>query len=130
MTLELNLRAVTNQAERLERDVKTLVLSTADDKAFRAANEARMESIYREITAVKQRMEEHKTDRTDLKQLVDETVDGMRTEMVNMKTSLEDLSELLNTLPSMYGSQGVRSKLDAPTASGPQQLAIRSSMSR
>lgn len=130
MTLELNLRAVTNQAERLERDVKTLVLSTADDKVFRAANETRMESIYREITAVKQRMEEHRTDKTNLKQMYEETVDGLRTEMVNMKSSLEDLSEVLNTLPSIYSPRGVRSKSDAPAQSATQKLAIRSSTSR
>ncbi|KFA46998.1 hypothetical protein S40293_08983 [Stachybotrys chartarum IBT 40293] len=56
MTLELNLRQVGLQANRLEEDIKALVQCTGEDRRFRAEHEGRLNEIWHEILAVKARM--------------------------------------------------------------------------
>ncbi|RDA95966.1 hypothetical protein CP533_5834 [Ophiocordyceps camponoti-saundersi (nom. inval.)] len=56
MTVELNLRAVSVQAERLEKELKELVTLTSEDRAFRSRNEERVADVWREVVAVKTQM--------------------------------------------------------------------------
>lgn len=56
MSFELNLRAVCALANRLEQDVRMLVLRTANDQEFRRQNEERMTKMMQEIQVVKIRM--------------------------------------------------------------------------
>ncbi|RDA84799.1 hypothetical protein CP532_6545 [Ophiocordyceps camponoti-leonardi (nom. inval.)] len=56
MTVELNLRAVSVQAERLEKELKELVALTSEDRAFRSRNEERVADVWREVVAVKTQM--------------------------------------------------------------------------
>ncbi|UKZ79573.1 hypothetical protein TrVFT333_007331 [Trichoderma virens FT-333] len=90
MTIELNMRAVGNQAERLEKDLSTLMMRAKEDKAFRERHEARLQNIFREILAVKQRMEEiqgpewsgnGKVDLEECKKGMDESAELFRKEM-------------------------------------------------
>lgn len=142
MTLELNMRAVSNQAERLEQDVKSLVLSTSEDRLFRQVHERRMEDIYKEITAVKHRMEEvEQISPVQLEQARQNTelaVHDLREEMGIMKGSIQDLSHLFKSLPTFLPpppeqlspppSQPTRSQSDVPAPSRPPyQIQTRSS---
>ncbi|KAG8675106.1 hypothetical protein FPOAC1_001083 [Fusarium poae] len=53
MSVEVNLRALSTLAYKLQDDVKKLVLQTSDDQEFRRKNEERMTRIMYEIQTVK-----------------------------------------------------------------------------
>ncbi|KAF4984169.1 hypothetical protein FZEAL_567 [Fusarium zealandicum] len=56
MTFELNLRAVSAHAQRLECDVQKLVHCTAEDQGYRRENEGRLTKMMHEIQTVKSLM--------------------------------------------------------------------------
>ncbi|KAJ6445902.1 LOW QUALITY PROTEIN: Eburicol 14-alpha-demethylase [Purpureocillium lavendulum] len=58
MTVELGLRAVASQAERLERELRDVVAATAHGAAFRREHECRLADVMREVLAVKARVDE------------------------------------------------------------------------
>lgn len=104
MTLEMNLRTVSRQAERLERELRGLVRKTADDAAFRAQHESRLQDMWKEILAVKAHMAQGR----DTKDLADEAcrretrrlVEEMRGEMEGVRRLVGDLSAALSEMPS------------------------------
>lgn len=144
MTLELNMRAVSIQAERLEQEVKSLVLSTSEDRLFRQVYERRMEDMYKEITAVKHRMEEVEqispVELEQTRQNAERAVQDLRDEMMTMKDSMQDLSQMLKGLPTFLPppppqqlspppSQPTRSQSDVPDRRPTYQIQTRSSRS-
>ena len=104
MTLELNLRAVSNQANRMEKELKTLVLATANDAKFRAENEDRMKDMWREIVAVRQRMSEQKSlaflDAETCKREIEKAVGDVRAEVEALKGVVGGISKAVASLPS------------------------------
>ncbi|KAJ6782810.1 hypothetical protein PWT90_07471 [Aphanocladium album] len=95
MTLEMNLRSVSRQANRLEADLKTLVQSTANDTAFRAQNESRLQDMWKEILAVKA----HVAQDRDTKHLADEACrQEMRSAMEEMRSEISGVRETVGGL--------------------------------
>lgn len=109
MTFELNLRAVSQQTDRLQRDMQALVQSTAEDKEFRAQNETRLEKLWQEMLAVKQHMSKVEHVQTDNSQLATDfekcqretqaLVDEFRTEIGELKVLIVGLSKHVDELP-------------------------------
>jgi hypothetical protein len=104
MTLELNLRAVSNQANRMEKELKTLVLATANDAKFRAENEGRMKEMWREIVAVRQLMSEQKDlaflDAETCKREMENAVGEVRNEVEVLRGVVGGISKAVAGLPS------------------------------
>lgn len=104
MTLELNLRAVSSQANRMEKQLRKLVLATADDAEFRRQNEARMSAMWREIVAVRQRAGEQKDiaflDAETCRRETEKVVRGIRDEVGELKELVAGISTLVDGLPS------------------------------
>lgn len=105
MTVELNLRAVSAQAERLEQEIRELVACTRHDKEFRRAHEQRVTDVWREIVAVrtqtdqcmhlqadfKTEVERCRRQTDDLRQYVGREVTGLRDSIDAMASQLDSL---------------------------------------
>jgi hypothetical protein len=107
MTMELNMRRVSQQADRLEEDLKALVLCTSTDQKFRRTNEARLDDIWREILAVKSRMAEvggkqdnAKADLERCRQEAARAMEQIKQEMTEFKSACDSVKSLLAQLPS------------------------------
>lgn len=107
MTFELSLRNVCGQAERLERDVKALVMCTQQDKDFQQENTKRLGSLMKEIFSVKIQMKKAeagqdaaKVDHEKLQRELVETRDQFKKEMVDVKTIVEGLLTQLDQFPA------------------------------
>lgn len=107
MTVELNLRAVSAQAERLEQEVKELVVGTSQDKEFLSEHQERIMDIWREVVAVKTRMDQVKDKQQDTKVEFDkcqrETADfklQLRREMDDLKGLMDGVASQLDSLPT------------------------------
>ena len=107
MTYELNIHSVSAQAERLEQDVRELVQSTSEDKAFRKLHEQRLQALWVEILAVKTRMDEvtesQESNMMDVEQRKAETkeiADEFRREVIDIKDTMSAISLLFGRLPS------------------------------
>ncbi|KAH7163204.1 hypothetical protein B0J13DRAFT_601749 [Dactylonectria estremocensis] len=107
MTIELNLRAVCGLAERLEREVRKLVLRTEQDTEFRHNNEKRLTDMMCEIQSVKMHMAATMTGQVNLeggfKKQQKETakvMDGFRREVLELKGFMDGLSSQLDQFPN------------------------------
>ncbi|KAM3516183.1 hypothetical protein MY11210_000205 [Beauveria gryllotalpidicola] len=123
MTLEMNLRSVGKQADRLERDLRALVQATARDAAFRAQHETRLQDLWKEILAVKAHLAAAR-DRDDAARgLADEAcrsearrlADEMRGEMAGVKEMVKGLRTALSEMPSAEQMQAALSQSSADT---------------
>ncbi|OAA44677.1 hypothetical protein BBO_04160 [Beauveria brongniartii RCEF 3172] len=123
MTLEMNLRSVGKQADRLERDLRTLVQATARDAAFRAQHETRLQDLWKEILAVKAHLAAA-GDRDDAARgLADEACRGearrlaeeMRGEMAGVKEMVKGLRTALSEMPSAEQMQAALSQSSVDT---------------
>ncbi|KAM3499902.1 hypothetical protein MY10362_006876 [Beauveria mimosiformis] len=123
MTLEMNLRSVGKQADRLERDLRTLVQATARDAAFRAQHETRLQDLWKEILAVKAHLAAA-GDRDDAARgLADEAcrsearrlAEEMRGEMAGVKEMVNGLRTALSEMPSAEQMQAALSQSSVDT---------------
>ncbi|KAM3494515.1 hypothetical protein MY3957_002238 [Beauveria namnaoensis] len=123
MTLEMNLRTVGKQADRLERDLRVLVQATARDAAFRAQHETRLQDLWKEILAVKAHLAAAR-DRDDAARgLADEAcrsearrlAEEMRGEMAGVKEMVKGLRTALSELPSAEQMQAALSQSSVDT---------------
>ncbi|KAM3559015.1 hypothetical protein MY1884_003677 [Beauveria asiatica] len=123
MTLEMNLRSVGKQADRLERDLRTLVQATARDAAFRAQHETRLQDLWKEILAVKAHLAAA-GDRDDAARgLADEAcrsearrlAEEMRGEMAGVKEMVKGLRTALSEMPSAEQMQAALSQSSVDT---------------
>ncbi|PMB70629.1 hypothetical protein BM221_003083 [Beauveria bassiana] len=123
MTLEMNLRTVGKQADRLERDLRILVQATARDAAFRAQHETRLQDLWKEILAVKAHLAAAR-DRDDAARgLADEAcrsearrlAEEMRGEMAGVKEMVKGLRTALSELPSAEQMQAALSQSSVDT---------------
>ncbi|KAM3534431.1 hypothetical protein MY4038_002259 [Beauveria bassiana] len=111
MTLEMNLRTVGKQADRLERDLRVLVQATARDAAFRAQHETRLQDLWKEILAVKAHLAAAR-DRDDAARGLAEE---MRGEMAGVKEMVKGLRTALSELPSAEQMQAALSQSSVDT---------------
>ncbi|KJZ73556.1 hypothetical protein HIM_07112 [Hirsutella minnesotensis 3608] len=107
MTVELNLRTVGAQAERLERELKELVMRTGQDKEFRKAHEERLTDAWREIVAVKAQMESVRGRQddiqTDFERCQRETAELrqlLRREVSGLRDLIDSMASQLDSLPT------------------------------
>ncbi|KND89480.1 hypothetical protein TOPH_05896 [Tolypocladium ophioglossoides CBS 100239] len=106
MTFELNLRAVSAQAERLEQEIGGLVARTSQDKEFRREHEQRIMDAWREILSVKACMGDVNSTQEDIKVGLDrcqreaaEFRKQLRQEMSDLKGLVDGVATQLDTLP-------------------------------
>jgi hypothetical protein len=125
MTIELNVRAMSAQTERLEKSLGTLMMCTKEDKEFRKSHDARLQSMYQEILVVKQRMEEiqgpewNSKGNTDLercKKDMDESIGQLRKEMGDLKGLVGDISSTLDKLPTVAEAEALISRTRIPNS--------------
>jgi chromosome segregation ATPase len=110
MTFELNIRAINHQTDKLQRDVETLVRSTAEDREFREKHEERLKKLWQEMLAIKQHMtrvgdEQRDTAgiQTDLEKCRTEAsavIDEFRNEIGGLKTLMDGISKQMGQLPT------------------------------
>ncbi|KAK7424862.1 hypothetical protein QQX98_000137 [Neonectria punicea] len=103
MTFELNLRAVCSHAERLEREVRTLVSYTEHDKEFRRENESRLAAMMHEIQAVKTHVAKVENTQEDVRggledqqRRATDVLDGFKKEMSDLRRLIDGFSSQLN----------------------------------
>lgn len=119
MTLEMNLRSVGKQADRLERELRVLVQSTARDDAFRAQHEARLQDMWKEILAVKAHLAAggdgdgdatgHRADETCRRE-TQRGLDEMRREIAGVKDLVGGLAATLAGMPTPEQMQAALSQ--------------------
>ncbi|KAL7912058.1 hypothetical protein GGI35DRAFT_477748 [Trichoderma velutinum] len=140
MTIELNVRAVSAQTERLEKSLSTLMMCTKEDKAFRESHDARLQSLCQEILVVKQRMEEiqgpewNGNGRDGLegcKKDVDESIELLKREMGELKDMVGDISSTLDKLPTTAEAKALirRTQASVSTTAG-REIQTRSKVAR
>ncbi|TQV96855.1 hypothetical protein V2A60_000510 [Cordyceps javanica] len=131
MTLEINLRSVSKQADRLEREMQALVQGTKHDAAFRAQHEARLQDMWKEILAVKA----HAAQDRDTKHLADEEcrketrriMDEMRAEIASVRDVVGGLAATLAEMPSAEQMQAALSQSSEGDPGSQQQQQQQSS---
>lgn len=108
ITFELDLRALSGLAERLERDVRELVRRTEKNKDFRKQNEKRLAEIMREIHAVKTQMKHVEMENVGLKvdvqeqqKLMMEIISGVKNEMAGVKNLIDEFTSQGDQLRSV-----------------------------
>ncbi|KAL6904430.1 hypothetical protein GGI43DRAFT_382099 [Trichoderma evansii] len=116
MTIELNVRAMSAQTERLEKSLSALMMCTKEDKEFRKSHDTRLQSMVQEIQVVKQRMEEiqgpewNSKSNNDLEQCkkdMDESIEQLRKEMGDLKGLVGDISSTLDKLPTVAEAEAL-----------------------
>lgn len=107
MTFELNLRAVSAQAERLEKEIGALVARTSQDTEFRKEHEQRIMDVWREILSVKARVDGVNETHEDIKVGLDrcqreaaEFQKQLRLEMGDLKGLVDGVASQLDSLPT------------------------------
>ncbi|OAR02831.1 hypothetical protein LLEC1_05167, partial [Akanthomyces lecanii] len=120
---------VSKQADRLERELRALVRSTAQDEAFRAQHESRLRDMWKEILAVKAHVA--REDR-DARNVADEecrretrrVMDEMRSEIAGVKEMVGGLTSTLAELPSAEQMQAALSQSSEGDAARDRQEII------
>ncbi|OAQ81872.1 hypothetical protein VFPBJ_04456 [Purpureocillium lilacinum] len=116
MTVELGLRAVASQAERLERELKDVVAATAQDAAFRREHERRLADMTREVLAVRARFDEvpKSSSSTDVEVLLErgrreaaKFREQLRREMGDLRAQINAVAFQLNTFPSPAEAEAI-----------------------
>lgn len=110
MTLELNVRTISHQHERLKRDIEALIRATQDDQEFRDKNEGRLQEVFKELTALNHHMDRVDEDQRGVKVSQEElqkcqtesvaVVEEFRKEMGDVRAVLEGLSKQMDALSS------------------------------
>lgn len=122
MTIELNVRAMSAQTERLEKSLNALMMCTKEDKEFRKSHDARLQNMVQEIQVVKQRIEEiqgpewNSKSNNDLEQCkkdMDESIGQLRKEMTDLKGLVGDISSTLDRLPTAAEAEALISRTRA-----------------
>ena len=108
MTIELNMRAINFQAQRLEHDLGLLVKSTEQDKEFLLQHKLRMDDIWKELLAVKIKVNEVQGGQEDAsvryercRQETTDSIEEFRKQIGEFQTLCSDLSTQLESLPTM-----------------------------
>lgn len=100
MTVELNLRAVSAQAERLEQELRDLVACTGQDKEFRRVHEQRVTDVWREIVAVRTQMDQCRHRQADFKvesERCRREMDDLRRQVLREVSDLRTLVDAVTT---------------------------------
>ncbi|KAF5661029.1 hypothetical protein FHETE_8694 [Fusarium heterosporum] len=132
MNFELSLRAVSSLANRLEQDVRMLVLRTADDQEFRRRNEERMTKMMQEIQAVKAHMVQFegnepatRADIARLQQEINNTTLGWNKQLEDAKAKVDDISRRVHQGPDTIVVGTKEPEPDTPLTSGVETRAMR-----
>ncbi|KAL7900061.1 hypothetical protein HDV64DRAFT_276807 [Trichoderma sp. TUCIM 5745] len=120
MMIEINVQAMAAQTARLQKDLDDLMKLTTEDKEFRNTHNARVQTLVKEIQAVKQRMEEiqgpewkikSNNDREqckkDMHEIIAELKKEMKKEMSDLKGRVGDLSSTLDRLPTVAEAEAL-----------------------
>lgn len=110
MTFELNIRSVSHQTDRLQRELATLIRATEDDKEYRKQNEARLQELFQELVVLRHYMGKVEDDRKTVQVSQDEyekcqsetlaMVEEFRGEVRDLKELVEGLSKHMEGFPS------------------------------
>ncbi|KAM0341352.1 hypothetical protein ACHAPU_010095 [Fusarium lateritium] len=132
MNFELSLRAVSSLANRLEQDVRMLVLRTSDDQEFRRRNEERMTKMMQEIQAVKTHMVQFqgnepatRADIVKLQQQINNTTLGWNKQLEDAKAKVDNISSRVHPDPDMIVVRAKEPEPDTPPTSGVETRAMR-----
>ncbi|KAF4988326.1 hypothetical protein FGRMN_9834 [Fusarium graminum] len=132
MNFELSLRAVSSLANRLEQDVRMLVLRTVDDQEFRRRNEERMTTMMQEIQAVKAHMVQFegnepatRADIVKLQQEINNTTLGWNKQLEDAKVKVDDISSRIHQGPDTIVVKTKDPEPDTPPTSGVETRAMR-----
>ncbi|XP_044724745.1 uncharacterized protein HRG_02641 [Hirsutella rhossiliensis] len=118
MTVELNLRAVSAQAERLEQELRELVVCTGQDKEFRRAHEQRVTDVWREIVAVRTQMDQCRDRQADFKvefERCRRETDDLRQQV---RREVSGLRDLIDAMASQLDSFPATAELDGEYLAG------------
>lgn len=114
MTLELNVRAVTAQADRLEESIKQLTIKTACDEEFRKQHEVRLQSLWQELVATREQVKNLEGHRTGIDSEVEKYrqeancgIKVFRDEIEEMRGLVESVSSHLDQLPTAAEARAV-----------------------
>ncbi|KAL7935302.1 hypothetical protein V8C35DRAFT_299092 [Trichoderma chlorosporum] len=129
MTIELNVRAVSAQTERLEKSLGALMMRTKEDEAFRESHDARLQSMCQEMLVVKQRMEEiqgpewnggGRDEPGRCKKEMDTSIELLKKEMGELKGLVSGISSTLDKLPTAEEAEALvrRTRASASTVKG------------
>ncbi|KYK55627.1 hypothetical protein DCS_07590 [Drechmeria coniospora] len=124
MTVELNLRVVSAQAERLEREIKELVACTAQDRQFRKKNEERMTDMMREIWSIKLRMDEVAVGHTDVDALFTRCQRETEELRLQLRADVDDLRKQIDEALSRLDSLPCPADVEAEVATGNRQSLL------
>ncbi|RGP59328.1 hypothetical protein FSPOR_11414 [Fusarium sporotrichioides] len=98
MSVEVNLRALSTLAHKLQDDVKKLVLRTSDDQDFRRENEERMTRIMYEVHTVKSFMATLQGQPPATRADIDKVQQEMRETSTKWHKQIEDMEVKLDAL--------------------------------
>ncbi|KAL7960923.1 hypothetical protein V8C34DRAFT_312296 [Trichoderma compactum] len=136
MTIEFNIRAVSAQTERLEKGLNKLMMSTKEDKTFRESHDARLQSLCKEILAVKQRMEEiqgpewngnGKNGLQGCQKEMGDSIELLKKEMEELKGMVGDMSSTLDKLPTAAEAEALVRRTQASVSTTPgREIQTRS----
>lgn len=136
MTIEFNIRAVSAQTERLEKGLNKLMMSTKEDKTFRESHDARLQSLCKEIFAVKQRMGEiqgpewngnGKDGLEGCKKEMGDSIELLKKEMEELRGMIGDMSSTLDKLPTAAEAEAlVRRTQASVSTTGGREIQTRS----
>jgi hypothetical protein len=128
ITVELNVRTVSAQTERLEEELAALAEYIEADKEFREKHDKRLQNLCNEILAVKQRVVEIQGpewneggggggEKAEAGQKeVDEAVERLRREMGEMRGLVSDMSSALDKLPTAAEAEALVRRSQAPAS--------------
>jgi hypothetical protein len=132
MSFELNLRAVWALANRLEQDVRMLVLRTADDQEFRRQNEERMTKMMQEVQVVKIHMAQFdgsqpatQADIEKLQQEMNNTTLGWNKQLEDARAKVDDISSRIQLDADTIVVKTDDPEPDTPPTSGVETRAMR-----
>ncbi|UZP33420.1 hypothetical protein NXS19_001236 [Fusarium pseudograminearum] len=135
MSVEVNLRALSTLAYKLQDDVKRLVLRTSDDQGFRRESEERLTRIMYEVQTVKAFMAPlqglppaTRADIDRLQQEMRETSTKWHKQIEDVEVKLDALSEGMKQPPSQLETRAMqRAKAELQPSIQKQQTSSRSS---
>ncbi|CAF3549876.1 hypothetical protein SNK04_001186 [Fusarium graminearum] len=132
MSVEVNLRALSTLAYKLQDDVKRLVLRTSDDQNFRRENEERLTRIMYEVQTVKSFMAPlqglppaTRADIDRLQQEMRETSTRWHKQIEDVEVKLDALSEGMKQPPKPVVTKAVGPEPITPDTTGKETRAMQ-----